>query len=231
MKPPCWHNTHLIRSNMASTVLTSGLLPVRSISSTFWLTPGLMLTTSTIPVVKESLQSIKTFPGHLALPVHPSLNQWAWWGQAVLAWGPWGQPKCWISAATSAAALIALPFKWSRGNASCVLKNFFFKDFIYLYLETGKGGSKRGRETSICGRNIDWLSLTHVPFKDPVCNPGSCPAGNRMGGPSLCRVLLNWSRLLCFCFLNSVYSRTASGNTCWWEFSFFFYFGLWGQPR
>lgn len=52
---PGWKDTHLIRSNMASTVLTSGLLPVLSISSTFWDTPGLMLTTSTMPVAKESI--------------------------------------------------------------------------------------------------------------------------------------------------------------------------------
>lgn len=55
MKPFCWQDTHLIKSNMASTVLTSGLLPLLSISPTFWLTPGLMVTTSTIPVAKESI--------------------------------------------------------------------------------------------------------------------------------------------------------------------------------
>ena len=32
------------------------------------------------------------------------------------------------------------------------LKNsVVFKDFIYLFLEWGKGGRKRGRETSMCG--------------------------------------------------------------------------------
>lgn len=40
---------------MASTVLTSGVLPVLLISLTFWVTPGLMLTTSTIPVAKDSI--------------------------------------------------------------------------------------------------------------------------------------------------------------------------------
>ena len=36
---------------------------------------------------------------------------------------------------------------------------FFFKDFIYLFLEKGKGGRKRGRETLMCERNTDWLPL------------------------------------------------------------------------
>ena len=31
--------------------------------------------------------------------------------------------------------------------------------FIYLFLERGKGGKKRGRELSICKRNIDRLPL------------------------------------------------------------------------
>ena len=35
----------------------------------------------------------------------------------------------------------------------------FFKDFIYLFLEKRevKGGMKRGREASICERNMDQL--------------------------------------------------------------------------
>ena len=38
----------------------------------------------------------------------------------------------------------------------CREQFFFFKDFIY-FLRAGKGGRKRGRETSVC----DWL--THTP--------------------------------------------------------------------
>ena len=33
--------------------------------------------------------------------------------------------------------------------------NIFFKDFIYLFLERGKDGGERGRETSMCERNIN----------------------------------------------------------------------------
>ena len=32
---------------------------------------------------------------------------------------------------------------------------YFFKDFIYLFLESGEGGRKRGRETAMCERNTD----------------------------------------------------------------------------
>ena len=40
------------------------------------------------------------------------------------------------------------------------LFSFFFKDFIYLFLERGAGGRKRGRGTSMCERYINWLPLT-----------------------------------------------------------------------
>ena len=36
----------------------------------------------------------------------------------------------------------------------------FFKDFIYFQREE-KGGRKRGRDTSMCEINIDWLPLSH----------------------------------------------------------------------
>ena len=35
---------------------------------------------------------------------------------------------------------------------------FFFKDFIYFQRQ-GNGGRKRGRETSMCEKNINWLPL------------------------------------------------------------------------
>ena len=37
-------------------------------------------------------------------------------------------------------------------------EGFLKKDFIYLFLE-GKGGTKRGRETSMCEKYIGWLPL------------------------------------------------------------------------
>ena len=47
--------------------------------------------------------------------------------------------------------------------------NIFFKDFIYLFLETGEGREKE-RE-----RNISvWLPLMH-PQWGPGHNPGMCP--------------------------------------------------------
>lgn len=125
MKPPCWPDTHLIRSNMASTELTSGLLPVLSISFTFWVTPGLMLTTSTIPMTKDSThRALRTSSGTW----HPSWihfrnNRPGGTGQY---WDgdPEVQPKRQASVGTSADAFITFPTKWSRKNSSCVfLKN------------------------------------------------------------------------------------------------------------
>lgn len=46
---------YLIKSNMASTVETSGVLPILSISSAFWDTPGLMVTTNTIPAIQKKI--------------------------------------------------------------------------------------------------------------------------------------------------------------------------------
>ena len=45
----------------------------------------------------------------------------------------------------------------------------FLKDFIYLFLERGKGGRKRRRETSMCG------CPSCDPYWDLACNPGTCP--------------------------------------------------------
>ena len=47
--------------------------------------------------------------------------------------------------------------------------NRFFKDFIYLSLEEGKGGRKRGRETSVCG------CFSHTPYWGPGLQPRHVP--------------------------------------------------------
>ena len=44
-------------------------------------------------------------------------------------------------------------------------RTFFKKDFIYLFLEKGKGGSKRQRETSTCG------CLSRTPYWGPDLQP------------------------------------------------------------
>ena len=47
---------------------------------------------------------------------------------------------------------------------------FFWKDFIYLFLERGEGRKKeRGRETSVCGY------LSCPPTGDLAHNAGMCP--------------------------------------------------------
>ena len=49
---------------------------------------------------------------------------------------------------------------------------FFFKGFIYLFLERGKRRRKRGRETS---RNLDQLPLISTSTRKWTRNPGLCP--------------------------------------------------------
>ena len=54
-------------------------------------------------------------------------------------------------------------------------ETFFLKiSFIYFFSE-GKGGRKRGRETSMCKRNIGWLLLTCPQQGDLAHNQGMCP--------------------------------------------------------
>ena len=49
------------------------------------------------------------------------------------------------------------------------------KDFYcYLFLERGEGREK-GRETSVCERNIDLLPLSMCPNRGRGPNPGMCP--------------------------------------------------------
>ena len=47
---------------------------------------------------------------------------------------------------------------------------------MYLFLERGKWREKRGRETSMWKRNIDWLPLIMLGAgTEPSSNPGTCP--------------------------------------------------------
>ena len=49
---------------------------------------------------------------------------------------------------------------------------YCLKDFIYLFLERGKGGRKRGRDTSMSER---FGCLLHAPNGDLASNPGMRP--------------------------------------------------------
>ena len=51
-------------------------------------------------------------------------------------------------------------------NSTCVFKK---NDFIYLFLERGKGERKRGRETSMCG------CLSHTSHRGPGLQPRHVP--------------------------------------------------------
>ena len=59
-------------------------------------------------------------------------------------------------------------FNWYAARTFSFLF-LFFKDFIYLLLERGKGGRKRGVETSMCG------CLSHVPNGEPGPQPRHVP--------------------------------------------------------
>ena len=61
----------------------------------------------------------------------------------------------------------------------------FLKDFIYLVLENVEGKEK-GRETSMCERNINRLPLTRPPTRDQA----QARTGNRP-----CKLLLCWTML------------------------------------
>ena len=62
---------------------------------------------------------------------------------------------------------------------------FFFKDFIYLFLERGREGEREG-EKHHC------VVASHAPpTGDLACNPGMCPAGNWTGDPLVHRPVLN----------------------------------------
>ena len=51
----------------------------------------------------------------------------------------------------------------------------FLKRFFKIYFEReGKEGRKRGRETSMCERNIDWLPLLCAPIGDQTHNLSMC---------------------------------------------------------
>ena len=60
---------------------------------------------------------------------------------------------------------------------------FLFKDFIYLFLEKGKGREK-GRKTLMCERNIDWLP--QVPTRD-------------LAATEACGLTRSWTRDLLVC--------------------------------
>ena len=65
---------------------------------------------------------------------------------------------------------------------------FFKKDFIYC-LEEGKEG--RDRETLMCERNINQVSLVH-PQLGPWPSTQACAlSGNRTGKLLVCRLMLN----------------------------------------
>ena len=51
---------------------------------------------------------------------------------------------------------------------------YLLKNFIYLFLERGKGREKE-RERNIDVWEKHWLPLAHTPTRDRTRNPGTCP--------------------------------------------------------
>ena len=58
---------------------------------------------------------------------------------------------------------------------------FFKKCFIYLFLERGQEGGMKGRETSMCERNNDWLPL-------------ACPQPGTWHSTQACALTGKWGR-------------------------------------
>ena len=50
----------------------------------------------------------------------------------------------------------------------------FFKRFYLFFRQKGREG-ERGRETLMCERYIDWLTLVHPQTEPCACNPGIYP--------------------------------------------------------
>ena len=69
------------------------------------------------------------------------------------------------------------------------LNSFLKKDFIYLFLERGEEGRKKGRETMTWERNID---LACTPVWDQAHNTGMCPDQE-------CALTGNWTSDLLLC--------------------------------
>ena len=66
-----------------------------------------------------------------------------------------------------------------------------FKNRIYLFLEEGKEGRKRGRETSMCERNIDQLPLICPHPRNWPKTQGYALSRNPTSDLLLCRVMPN----------------------------------------
>ena len=53
---------------------------------------------------------------------------------------------------------------------------WFPSGILFIFRKRGKEGRRgRGRETSMCSRNMDQLPLIHLPPGDVAHNPGMCP--------------------------------------------------------
>ena len=63
------------------------------------------------------------------------------------------------------------------------MKRFFHKKLLFIFRE-GKGGRKRGGETSMCG------CLSCAPSWGPGLQPRHVPTGNRISIPLVCRSAL-----------------------------------------
>ena len=78
----------------------------------------------------------------------------------------------------------------SLGQITTWIFNLF--KIFYLFIFRGRGGSERGRDTSMCERNIDQLPLS------PPLTPGTWPTtqlcaltGNQTCNLSVCRTVFN----------------------------------------
>ena len=69
---------------------------------------------------------------------------------------------------------------------------YFLKYILFIYFQReGKGGRKRGRDTSMCKRNISWLPLALPQPGNWPATQAFIPTGNQTGDPLVHRLTLN----------------------------------------
>ena len=65
-------------------------------------------------------------------------------------------------------------------------QSIFLRFYLFIFRE-GKGGIKRGKETSVCG----CLSLVHSPLGTWPATQACALTGNGTSNPLVCRLTLN----------------------------------------
>ena len=80
--------------------------------------------------------------------------------------------------------------KWNKSMSLPLSKISKWKKYLFTFKER-KGGRKKGRETSVCERYINWLPLTHPQLRTWPTTQACALTGNWTSNPSDCTLVLN----------------------------------------